>query len=85
MPPPLALLPVNLLPKGLGGLAGEDHRDVDEGGVKKAKFSTFKKIKNKSQLVEEVKKQEEDAAFLDDMFQDNLSDDTEHQDEVRMD
>ena len=58
---------------------------MDEGGVKKAKFSTFKKIKNKEQLVEEVKKQEEDAAFLDEMFQDNLSDDTEHQDDVRKD
>ena len=57
---------------------------MDEGGVKKAKFSTFKKIKNKEQLVEEVKKQEEDAAFLDEMFQDNLSDDTEHQDDVRV-
>ena len=69
-PPPLAPLPVHLLPKALGGEGGEQHVLDDEVGNKKNVFSTFKKIKNKETLEIEAAKQEEDAQFLDGLFND---------------
>ena len=78
IPPPMAPLPLHLLPKALGGEAGEDNREVDINGIKKNNLSTFKKIKNKEQIQEEAIKNEEDAIFLEDLFQDNLSEDTDH-------
>ena len=77
------MLPVHLIPKILGGDGGEIHKIGDEVATTKERLSTFKKIKNKEQLVEEAEKQEVDAAFLDGLFKDNLSEDTDRQEQVR--
>lgn len=82
VPPPLAVLPVHLIPKALGGEGGEDIQ-VDEAANKKNKQTTFKKRKNKEQMLEEAQKAEEDAQFLEELFQDNLSEDTNRQNEIR--
>ena len=83
LPPPMAPLPPHLLPKGLGGEGGEDLQIGDEHGNKKNQLSTFKRIKNRDQLEKEAERQEQDAQFLDELFNDNLSQDTRHQEEVR--
>ena len=45
IPPPLAALPPNLLPKALGGEGGRDV-DVGDEGNRRNNLSTFKKIKD---------------------------------------
>lgn len=81
------MLPKHLLPKALGGDVGDDDLDLDDGNGltanKKNMLSTMKKIKNKDQQIKENKKQAEDAKFLDGLFNDNLSEDTDRQELVR--
>ena len=79
IPPPMAPLPVHLIPKVLGGEGGQHYKIGDEAAQKKAQLSTFKKIKNKEELEQEAEKQEENAEFLDLLFNDKLSEDTDHQ------
>jgi hypothetical protein len=71
----LAVLPHVLLPKALGGEGGED-APILEDGNRKNLHTTFKKRKNKEQLVKENQKVHEDAQFLEELFLDNLSEDT---------
>ena len=73
-----------MLPKALGGEAGEDFQELEDGN-KRNKHTTLKKRKNKEILQEEAKKQDDDAHFLEELFQDDLSHDTDQQQEVRYD
>ena len=61
------------------------NKDDPEGydGIKKMQHTALKKRKNEEQLQEDKEKMEKDAKFLEDLFQENLSEDTERQTKVR--
>lgn len=82
IPPPMALLPKSLLPVKFGGDGDgtedpEDFKQDVTGAQIRDKYSTFLKRKGKEELKREAAKQQEDAQFLDGLFGDNLSDDSQ--------
>ena len=86
VPPPMVVLPKHLIPRKLGGTGDGDSDDFEEeltNAQVRDKYSTFKKRRGKEEIKKEAEKQAKDAQFLDGLFNDNLSEDTDIQEQVR--
>ena len=86
VPPPMVVLPKHLLPRKLGGTGDGDSDEFEEeltNAQVRDKYSTFKKRRGKEEIKKEAEKQAKDAQFLDGLFNDNLSEDTDIQEQVR--